>query len=350
MQGISTPYIIAEIGCNHNGDMNLAKRMIDAAAECGCDAVKFQLWQKDELATRGYLEELDSGKVKIENIDSWETSELGLDNIFKQVEKFTLTYQQHQQLFQYCRDKRMAFSSTPISSEGADFLVDEGVAFLKISSMDVNNLSLIDYCLGKDVPLVISTGLASIGEIEAVYDLIPPVKRPDVTLLHCISLYPPEDTMINLAFMQSMARLFDVPVGYSDHSLGFSIPLAAIALGATMIEKHFTLDKEMPGWDHKVSANPEEMGIICRESKRIRVAIGDGRKTLTPQELDKRNKFRRSWVSAQSLTAGTALSIADLTLKRPGTGFEPGELPALLGRKIRRDIAADELLKPEDLE
>ena len=349
MKSTNYPYIIAEIGCNHNGDLDLAKKMIDSAKDCGCDSIKLQLWKKEELITNKHLKELDSGKVKLENVPEWKTKELGLNNIFEQTDKFSIYYDEHIELFDYARSIGIGFSSTPVTKEGIDFLIDCKVDFIKIASMDINNIDFLEYAVSKDYPIVVSTGLASLGEIERFVDMVPKKNREKVAILHCISLYPPEDSLVNLNFIKTLKRLFDVKIGYSDHSLGTSIPLAAVSLGAEMIEKHFTLDKDMPGWDHKVSANPEEMKIICTESKRISNALGNGRKVVTSEEMSKRNKFRRSLILTKELRKGDTITNSDLTYKRPGTGIAPDEYKYVIGRKLNKDKKYDDLLKWEDL-
>lgn len=346
---VAKPYIIAEIGANHNGDMELAKQLVLEAKACGCSAVKFQLWQKDELITTQHIEELNKGIIKLENIDKWETKELGLINLEHQIRKFVMTYEQHKELFNFCRNVGIDVSSTPISNEGVDFLMELGADYMKISSMDINNLDLIKYAVKTGLPTFISTGLSTLGEIEKVVEIIPREYLSKVWFLHCISLYPPDDQIINLRFMNTIKSSFGVNVGYSDHSLGFEISLAAISLGAEVLEKHFTLDKTMPGWDHKVSANPEEMEVICSGAKRIYASLGTGIKRLTEKEKDKKGKFRRSIVLKNELKQGSIISDRDIIFKRPGTGIQIEEKKYVLGKKLKRDYEADELLKWEDL-
>lgn len=343
------PYIIAEIGGNHNGDMDLAKQMMLAAKESGADAVKFQLYRKQDLWTMDHLTELNEGVVKLENVSAWNTKELGLKNIFEQVEKFAVQEQEHIEYFRYARELGIDYSTSTFTKQDVDFVIDEKVSFLKIASCDVTNLELIEYCLSKEYPLLISLGMSTLAEIEQLVRLIPPFMKDKVTLLHCISLYPPKDDYINLRFMQTLRNAFGVKVGYSDHSLGFSVPLAAVALGATCIEKHFTLDKDLPGWDHKVSANPEEMRIICEESKRIVDSLGDGVKILSDDELAKQKKFRRSMATAKALAAGQVITKEDIAFKRPGTGIPADRLSEIIGRRVNKDIAEDKTLFWEDL-
>ena len=350
MKRTKYPYIVAEIGCNHNGDVGLAKKMIDEAKRCGVDAIKLQLFSKEALITQDHLLELDRGDVKLENIEKWETKELGLRNITEQIEKFVIGRRQHIELFRYAREKQIDYASTAITKEGVDFLVEQRVDFLKVASMDVNNPKFIEYVLSKKIPTIISLGLASMREIENVVKLIPSKQKKQVALLHTVSLYPPRDEIVNLRFINVLRNMYDMEIGYSDHTLGYSIALSAVALGASIIEKHFTLNKEMPGWDHKVSADPLEMRIICKEAKRIHRALGTGKKKLTTQELEKRLKFRRSLVTVIDKKKGDILRREDIVFKRPGTGIRPDELSRALGKVLRRDINKDKTIFESDLD
>lgn len=343
------PYIVAEIGGNHNGDMSLALRMIAKAKECGADAVKFQLYRKKDLWTNDHLKELNDGSVKLENVSNWSTKELGLNNIFEQIEKFAVQEKEHVQYFDFARKLGIDYSTSTFTKEDVDFCVDQKVAFLKVASCDVTNLDLIEYTLSKKYPTLISLGMASLAEIENIVRMIPQDCKDKVVLLHCVSLYPPKDEYVNLNFINTLKKTFGVRVGYSDHTLGFSIPLAAVSLGAEVIEKHFTLDKNMPGWDHKVSANPQEMRIICEESKRIIDSLGDGIKKVSYDELEKQKKFRRSMATAKGLKEGHVIERDDIVYKRPGTGIPADRIDEIIGRRVNKDIDADKTLFWEDL-
>lgn len=345
----SYPYIIAEIGANHNGDMDTAKLMIRSAKENGADAVKFQLYYPEDLCTYDYYCQLNEGSVKLENVSAWKTEELGLRNVFEQVERFAVQEQEHIEYFNFARQIGIDYATSVFTKQGVDFCIDQKVAFLKLASCDVTNLDLIDYCLSKDYPLLISLGMADLAEIEQIVKMIPLKSKDKVILLHCISLYPPKEEIINLNFMNTLKSTFGVKVGYSDHSLGFTIPLAAVALGASVIEKHFTLDKNMPGWDHKVSANPEELKIICGESKRIVASLGTGIKIVSDEELEKRKKFRRSCATKNALVKGQFITKDDLSFKRPGTGISADRYNEIVGRRVNKDIKADKTLFWEDL-
>ncbi len=343
------PYIVAEIGGNHNGDIELGKKMIKAAKECGADAVKFQLYRREDLWTEDHLRELNDGVVKLENVSNWSTKELGLNNIFDQVDKFAIQEQEHIEFFNYARALGIDYGTSAFTKKDVDFCIDQRCANLKVASCDVTNLDLIEYVISKDYPTQIALGMASLAEIEAIVKLIPTRFKHNVTLLHCVSLYPPKDEYVNLNFLNTLRRAFGMKVGYSDHTLGFSIPLAAIVLGATVIEKHFTLDKHLPGWDHKVSANPEEMRIITAESKRIIDALGNGIKVVSDDEIAKQKKFRRSITTANALQAGQEITYNDILFKRPGTGIPADKFREVIGHHVNRDIKENKTLFWEDL-
>ena len=343
------PYIVAEIGGNHNGDIELGKKMIKAAKECGADAVKFQLYRREDLWTEDHLKELNDGVVKLENVSNWSTKELGLNNIFEQVDKFAVQEQEHIEFFNYARELGIDYGTSAFTKKDVDFCIDQKCANLKVASCDVTNLDLIEYVISKDYPTQIAHGLAVPAAMEAVVKPRRESLKHNVTLLHCVSLYPPKDEYVNLNFLHTLRQAFGMEVGYSDHTFGFSIPLAAIALGATVIEKHFTLDKNLPGWDHKVSANPEEMRIIASESKRIVDALGNGIKVVSDDEIAKQKKFRRSITTADSLKAGQEITYNDILFKRPGTGIPADRFKEVIGRHVNRDIEENKTLFWEDL-
>jgi N-acetylneuraminate synthase len=334
------PYIIAEIGSNHNGDMNLCRRLIDAAAEAGAHAVKFQSWTDTSLiAAEEYARNTEYSDKKKH-----------FGTLREMVTAYQLTAEQHGEAHAYCQKRGIAFCSTPFSNSEVDLLAGLGVPFFKIASMDIVNLSLLRYVARQQKPVVISTGMATMAEIEQAVEAVRAEGNEQLVLLHCISIYPPEYETIHLRNMETLREAFDVPVGFSDHSLGTSIPLAAIALGACVIEKHFTLDQDMEGWDHAISANPEQMQTIVEEGRNVFSALGNRQRVVTPAELEKRKKFRRSLVTRRKLDRGHTLSEADLDAKRPGTGIAPQEISYVVGRRLTSDLVADQILRWEHLQ
>ncbi len=334
------PYIVAEIGANHNGDMNLAKKMIDSAKQCGCDAVKFQSWTPDSLVAK---EEYDR------NQQYNDSPKKHFGSLKEMVEKYYLRPEQHQELKHYCDEIGIEFFSTPFSDAEVDFLERLEVPFYKIASMDVNNLLLLKHIARKNKPILMSTGMATLAEIENALKTIEAEGNHQIILLHCIAIYPPAYEDINLNNITMLQQTFGCPVGFSDHSIGISIPLASVALGSCVIEKHFTLDKNLSGWDHAVSANPDEMQIIVEESRNIVKARGKYRRVVSQAEEGKKNIFRRSIVVKKDLKQGHILTIGDLDFKRPGTGIRPDEVRYVISRKLKRDFKNDELIHWDDI-
>lgn len=334
------PYIIAEVGSNHNGDMDLCRRLIDAAADAGAHAVKFQSWTDSSLiAEEEYARNTEYSDKKKH-----------FGSLREMVTTYQLTAEQHVQAHAACQARGIAFCSTPFSNEEVDLLENLSVPFFKIASMDIVNLSLLRYAARKGRPLVISTGMATMAEIEQAVDAVRAEGNEQIVLLHCVSIYPPEYETIHLRNMAMLQRAFDVLVGFSDHTLGTSIPLAAIALGACVIEKHFTLDQDMEGWDHAISANPEQLRTIVEEGRNVFTALGGYQRVVNRAEMEKRKKFRRSLVSRHKLDAGHILTEADLTAKRPGTGIAPQEVAYVVGRRLTSDLVADQVLRWEHLQ
>lgn len=328
------PYIIAEIGSNHNGDMNLCRRLIDSAADSGAHAVKFQSWtDKSLIAEEEYARNT-----------SYSDKKKHFGSLREMVAAYQFTSEQHAEAAAHCRARGIAFCSTPFAAEEADLLESLHVPFFKIASMDIIHLSLLKHVARKQRPVVISTGMATLAEIERAVETVRAEGNDQIILLHCVSIYPPDYEAVHLRNMTTLQQAFDVPVGFSDHTLGTAIPLAAIALGACMIEKHFTLDQDMEGWDHAISANPEQLKTIVEEGRHIVTALGDCKRTVSAAEMEKRKKFRRSLVTTRQLQCGHVLSEPDLTAKRPGTGIRPDEMSYVLGRKLSLDLDADQVL------
>lgn len=332
----SKPYIIAEIGANHNGDMDLAKTMIDSAVACGADAVKFQSWSPTSLIAK---EEYDRNQ----KYDDSPKKHFG--SLKEMVEKYYLREEQHYELRDYCKDKDVDFCSSPFSPAEVELLEKCDVPFYKVASMDINNMQLLRSIAEKGKPVVISTGMARLWEIDKAVEFLNKNGLSDIALLHCISIYPPLYEDIHLNNITMLQQAFGLPVGFSDHTIGFSVPLASVALGACIIEKHFTTDKDLPGWDHEISADPYEMEIICRESANIAKSMGSFHRIVSDAEEQKKLKFRRSIVVTKDLPAGHVLTEDDLTSKRPGTGISPDMIDQFIGRKLTTAVEADTLLK-----
>lgn len=335
------PYIIAELGANHNGDMDIAKKLIDSAKECGSDAVKFQSWTPSTLIAK---EEYDR------NTKYNDSAKKHFGSLKEMVEAYYLREDQHFELKEYCNKKGIDFSSSPFSNEEIDLLVKLKVPYIKIASMDINNLPLLEYAAKTGKPIIISTGMADLSEIDIAIKTIEKQNNFQIILLHCIAIYPPKFEDINLNNIPMLKQTFGYPVGFSDHSFGIHIPLAAITMGACIIEKHFTIDKDMPGWDHEISADPAELKQIIQFGKEITTSLGNYKRIVSSDEMTKRGKFRRSIVIARNMKKGEVIKKEDLVYKRPGTQISPDKYEYLIGRKINRNINADELIKWEDME
>jgi|LGOV01.1.fsa_nt_gb N-acetylneuraminate synthase len=341
IKNYSKPYIIAEIGANHNGDMNLAKKMIDSAVECGVDAVKFQSWTNKSLIAKSEYD-------KNQKYDDSPKKHFG--SLKEMVDKYYLREEQHYMLKEYCDQKGIDFCSTPFSEKEVDLLESVGVPFFKVASMDVNNLRLLKYIGSKGKPVILSTGMATLAEIELAVKTIEATGNRDISILHCISIYPPEARDIHLNNIILFQKIFpDYPIGFSDHTIGVSVPIAAVALGAAIIEKHFTTDKNLPGWDHEVSANPEEMKFIVKESVVISEALGNFERTVSKAEENKKSKFRRSIVLTHDMKKGEIIKEESIIFKRPGTHIRPDEERYVVGRTLKRDMKEDALISWDDL-
>lgn len=339
VENFSTPYIIAEIGSNHNGNMNLAKKLIDAAVDSGANAVKFQSWTPESLIA---TEEYEA------NTEYNDDPNKHWGSLRQMVEKYYLRKDEHIELNRYCKSKGVNFCSTPFSNTEAELLNELDIPFYKIASMDINNLRLITHIAKYNKPVILSTGMATLGEIEKAIQTIEKTGNNQIVLLHCISVYPPEMKDVNLRNITMLQQAFEYPVGFSDHTIGSSIPLASVALGACIIEKHFTIDKDLPGWDHKVSATPEEFKVITQESKNISAALGSTRRVISEQEKKKVPQMRRSIVTAKQIKKNGIIAAEDLTFKRPGSGISPDQEEFVVGRKAKKDLDIDVVLTWKD--
>lgn len=335
-------YIIAEIGANHNGDMKLAKRMIDAAKKAGADCVKFQSWTKDSIFSKGVYEQ-----NYFLNDDYRNREDYTLEQI---VDKYHIGLEQHVELKRYCDEIGIDFNSTPFSNKEVDLLVDVlDVPFIKVASMDLENVPLLKYMASKGKPIILSTGL---GDLKDIYNAVKCLEEngaKDIALLHCVSIYPPKDYQVNLNNIDLLKDNFNYPVGYSDHTLGTLASVLSIAKGAIIIEKHFTLDKNMEGWDHKVSADYEELETICKACTVGKEMLGQYNRIVN-ESLERRNAFKRSIVAAREISCGQIIQKEDLDYKRPGTGISPKNYEKVIGKKAIKKIESDEVIQWEDIE
>ena len=334
-------YVIAEIGANHNGDIKLAKKMINAAKSSNADSVKFQSWDTSLFAEEVYEKNFFLGD------DYRERNDFTLKEI---VSEYSLDVTQLSELREYCRQVGIDFATTPFSPEQIEEAASLDPAFIKIASMDLNNDEMLEKAGRTNLPLVLSTGFGTMAEIDHAVRTIESTGNTDLVILHCVSLYPPQDHEVNLNNLEMLRLAFGYPVGFSDHTLGTDISLASIAKGAVVLEKHFTLDKEMLGWDHHMSATPEELNVITRSAASIHAALGATRRVVSERELERRDEYRRSIVTAEPIAQGETITTAKLTLKRPGTGFEPNMSRLVVGMKAARDLPANVVLSFEDLQ
>ncbi len=336
------PYIIAELASNHNGDMELAKRLIKASKGAGADCVKFQSWTKESIFSRVKYQENCFLADDYRN-----RSDYSLEQI---VEAYSISDQQLLEMKKYADDQGIAIASTPFSEKEADFLVDSLHApFIKVASMDLNNLPFLEYLATKGRPMIVSTGMGTLSEIDNAVRTIEQAGCKQIVLLHCVAEYPPDDNLVHLRKINTLKMQYpDYPIGFSDHTLGTAIPIAAIALGATVIEKHITLDKTMQGWDHKVSATPDELTSIVDAAKRIPLAMGSSRIDVVESQ-ERREEFRRGAVASRALQAGHVLTREDIAFKRPARGIRPDEVKYAVGRKLAVSFEADEIISWENL-
>jgi N,N'-diacetyllegionaminate synthase len=326
-------FFIAEAGVNHNGNVETAHRLVEAAARCGADAIKFQTFKAERVVTQS----APKADYQRQTTDRSESQ-------FDMLKKLELDAQAHRALLEHCRDIQLLFLSTPFDEESVDLLDQLGLPAFKTPSGEITNLRYLEHVARKGKPMIVSTGMSYLGEVEAAVQTIEKTGNPDLVLLHAVSNYPAAPSDINLRAMETMMKAFGVPVGYSDHTSGMEVPLAAAALGACVIEKHFTLDRNLPGPDHKASMEPAEVEGLIKGIRMVQQALGNGRKEPAASEMNTALATRKSLVAACFLPAGTVVGEEAISLKRPGTGLPPSFLKYLVGRKTRMDIPADAVL------
>lgn len=335
-------FIIAEAGVNHNGKLDFALQLVDAAADAGADAIKFQTFSADKLVRRG------ADKV------AYQKNATGGGDQFDMLKALEMSPQMHECILERCRDRGIEFMSTAFDEESFDYLVSLGIRRVKVPSGEITNYPFLRYMARSGLPIILSTGMATLEEVwqavNVVRDAFPDDKN-DIALavLHCTSNYPALPQDVNLSAMLTIASNIGVAVGYSDHTLGITVSIAAAAMGAEVIEKHFTLDKELEGPDHRASLDAEELKRMVEAIRIVEVARGNGVKAPAESELHVRELVRRSVTSKHPIAAGTVVKSSDLVLLRPGNGIQPGDIGSVVGRRAARNLTAGETLQWGDL-
>lgn len=332
-------YIIAEAGVNHNGDRDTALKMIDEAKKCGCDCIKFQTFRTEDLVTR------DAKKAEYQVVNT-----KNHDSQFQMLKKLELSFEDFKILKEHCDETGIEFMSTPFDCASVDLLEELGVTVYKMSSGDITNKPLLQYVANKRMPIILSTGMCTLEEVREAVEWIEACRNNRITLLHCTSNYPTPYHEVNMNAMMTLEREFPYPAGYSDHTEGIVIPVMAAALGAAVIEKHFTLDKNMEGPDHKASLNCDELAELVNAVRAVEAARGNGRKEPMPGEISTRTVARKSIVLKRAMPKGAVLQEQDLVMKRPGNGISPKYLEHLIGKVLVKDLAEDTLIGWEDIE
>ena len=327
-------YIIAEAGDNHNGDFNTALKLVDVAKRAGADCVKFQTFVTEEIISK-YAEMAEYQKKNTGKEESQ----------FEMVKRLELSFDEFRKIKEYCDRVEIQFLSTPFDLKSVDFLNELGVPFFKIPSGEITNYPYLIKIAHTGKPVVMSTGMCEPDEILAAINVLEKNGSGEITLLHCNTEYPTPLKDVNLYAMRTMKKMFGKKVGYSDHTKGIEVPVAAVALGACVIEKHFTLDKNMPGPDHKASLEPDELGRMVKNIRNIEIALGDGVKHVSESERKNIAIARKSIVARRNIQEGEILTEENLAVKRPGTGINPMQWMEVLGTRAVRDFKGDELIE-----
>lgn len=331
-------FLIAEAGVNHNGDIDLCKKLIDVAKDANVDAIKFQAFHADELVLRS----TEKAEYQKEKTSAQESQ-------YEMLKKLELAEEEIKELLHYAKKKDILLIFSVFDIRSVDFLDSLGLPAFKIASGDITNFPLLRHIAQKKKPIILSTGMSTLEEVEEALRTINENGTEDVILLHCVSDYPTSFNDVNLRVMVTLKERFNLPTGFSDHTLGIIIPIAAVALGASVIEKHFTLDKNLHGPDHSFSLEPIELKEMVMAIRNIEKALGDGIKKLTRSEEKNRELLRRSIASKVKIPKGTTINEKMLCLKRPGLGIAPKYLNSIIGKIAKEDIEADELINLEKL-
>jgi N-acetylneuraminate synthase len=332
-------YIIAEAGVNHNGDIGLAKKLIDAAKEAGADAVKFQTFKAEEVV----CQKTRKAQYQIDNTGN-------LESQYDMIKSLELSYEDFTELKKYADNKGITFLSTPFDNGSADFLDDLDIPLFKISSGDITNIPLLEHIGKKQKPVILSTGMSTLGEVEEAVEALKSSGTENITLLHCTTSYPAPMESINLSAMETLSCAFKLPVGYSDHTEGITIPIAAVSLGAVVIEKHFTVDKKLPGPDHKASLDPDELNSMVKAIRDVECAMGNGIKAPTEVEKENIKLARKSLVARINIQSGEIIKRGYLSIKRPGGGIDPKHIDELMGKIAKKNIEKEQIIEWSDLE
>lgn len=326
-------FIVAEAGVNHNGQIELAEQLVDIAIEAGADAVKFQTFKAERVVSAC----APKADYQLRTTDAAESQ---LDML----RGLELSADDHRTLMARCAERNILFLSSAFDESSADLLNELGVAAFKIPSGEITNLPFLDHIARMGKSMIMSTGMSTLGEVETAVKTIRDAGNNDLVLLHCVSNYPADPADVNLRAMATMATAFSVPTGYSDHMAGIEVALAAVAMGACVIEKHFTTDRNLVGPDHEASVQPDELKALVRGVRIVESALGDGCKTPAASEANTAAVARKSLVAAQDVSAGTTLTDELVAVKRPGTGLPPSMLQYVLGRSTQVDLAADTII------
>jgi N-acetylneuraminate synthase len=332
-------FIIAEAGVNHNGDIDMARRLIDVAVEAGADAVKFQTYSTERVMSRF----APKANYQLDTTDETESQ-------FQMAKRLELPPEAFEELMAYCEEREIMFLSSPFDEESVDQLAELGVAAFKVPSGEITNLPYLVRMARFGRPMIVSTGMADLAEVETAVRAIRNNSDSPFVILQCTSNYPAEPSNANLYAMATMAEAFGVLIGYSDHTPGIEVALAAVALGASVIEKHFTLDSNLPGPDHKASLEPSELSDLIEGIRNVEAALGTGVKAPVASEKNTSDVARKSLVAAISISPGTALTEDMIAIKRPGTGIPPVMLDQLVGRTVRVEVVEDSLISMDMFE
>lgn len=332
--------IIAEAGVNHNGSLNNARKLVDVAADAGADYVKFQTFKADKVVTktakRAAYQDANTGNN---------------DSQYEMIKKLELSEDMHRELISYCQSKNIKFLSTGFDLESLEFLNNLNIELFKIPSGEITNLPYLKKIASFKKPVVMSTGMANMEEVKEAFDILlaEGLKKEEIIIVHCNTEYPTPMQDVNLKAMKAISKELGVSIGYSDHTLGIEVPIAAVALGATVIEKHFTLDRNLPGPDQKASLEPDELKTMVKAIRNIEIALsGSGKKEPSPSEAKNKEIARKSIVAAQDILAGEEFSEKNLTVKRPGTGMSPMQWENIIGRIADKNYKIDDFIEIQD--